>query len=78
MSATHHHAGPVGPDTLITVKVIIDGTNRRFKLALRDLGANTLPQKLRFLLAIPDEHEVKFDRFSDSAGAYVSLDSNNP
>lgn len=43
----HAHPGPVGPDTLITVKVIIDGTNRRFKLALRDLGANTLPQKVR-------------------------------
>lgn len=46
MATTHPHTGPVGPDTLITVKVIIDGTNRRFKLALRDLGANTLPQKV--------------------------------
>ncbi|KAJ9623020.1 hypothetical protein H2204_011278 [Knufia peltigerae] len=78
MAAPHPHTTPVGPDTLITVKVIIEGTNRRFKLALRDLGANTLPQKLRFLLAIPEDHEVKFDRFSDSAGAYVTLDSNNP
>ncbi|KIV82004.1 hypothetical protein PV11_04145 [Exophiala sideris] len=78
MATTHSHTGPVGPDTLITVKVIIDGTNRRFKLALRDLGANVLPQKLRFLLAIPPENEVKFDRFSDSAGAYITLDSNNP
>ena len=46
MASSHPHTGPVGPDTLITVKVIIDGTNRRFKLALRDLGANTLPQKV--------------------------------
>lgn len=46
MAAPHPHTTPVGPDTLITVKVIIEGTNRRFKLALRDLGANTLPQKV--------------------------------
>ncbi|KIX06866.1 uncharacterized protein Z518_04842 [Rhinocladiella mackenziei CBS 650.93] len=78
MAAPHPHIGTVGPDTLITVKVIIDGTNRRFKLALRDLGANVLPQKLRFLLAIPPEQEVRFDRFSDSAGAFITLDSSNP
>ncbi|EXJ84998.1 hypothetical protein A1O3_05673 [Capronia epimyces CBS 606.96] len=78
MATPHPHTGPVGPDTLITVKVIIDGTNRRFKLALRDLGANVLPLKLRFLLNIPAEQEVRFDRFSDSAGTYITLDSNNP
>lgn len=33
-------------DTLVTLKVNIDGTNRRFKLPLRDLGANTLPDKV--------------------------------
>lgn len=69
---------PVGPDTLITVKVIIDGTNRRFKLALRDLGAQVLPQKLRFILAIPHDAGVLFERFSDSANSYIALDSNNP
>jgi next-to-BRCA1 protein 1 len=37
---------PVNPDTLITVKVAINGSNRRFKLALRDLGANVLPDKV--------------------------------
>ena len=41
--------GPVGPDTLITVKISINGQNRRFKLALRDLGSNVLPQKVRLL-----------------------------
>jgi next to BRCA1 gene 1 protein len=30
------------------------------------------------LLAIPPEQQVRFDRFSDSAGTYVTLDSNNP
>lgn len=78
MSTPYPHPGPVGPDTLITVKVLIDGQNRRFKLALRDLGAHILPQKLRFLLQIPAGVEVKFDRFSDSAGTYVTLDSSNP
>jgi len=47
MSTPYPHPGPVGPDTLITVKVLIDGQNRRFKLALRDLGAHVLPQKVR-------------------------------
>ena len=39
---------PINPDTtFVTVKVAIDGTNRRFKLALRDLGANVFPTKVR-------------------------------
>lgn len=42
-----HAPSPVNPDTLITLKIVIDGNNRRFKLALRDLGANVLPQKVR-------------------------------
>ena len=46
MAAPHPQTVPVGPDTLISVKVIIDGTTRRFKLALRDLGANSLPTKV--------------------------------
>ena len=40
----------VGPDTLVTIKVVFDGTNRRFKLALRDLGAAVLPEKVSSLL----------------------------
>ena len=34
--------------------------------------------QLRFLLAIPPSQPVLFERFSDSAGAYTILDSNNP
>ena len=34
--------------------------------------------QLRFLLAIPPDTDVVFERFSDSAGSYVALDSNNP
>ena len=37
---------PVNPDTLITVKVSIMGNNRRFKMPLRDLGANVFADKV--------------------------------
>ncbi len=37
---------PVGPGTLITVKVTYDNHTRRFKIPLRDLGARTLPQNV--------------------------------
>lgn len=33
---------------------------------------------MRQLLAIPPTQDVLFERFSDSAGAYITLDSNNP
>lgn len=64
-------------DTLVTLKINIEGSNRRFKLPLRDLGASTLPDKLRFLLAIPPTSETVFERYSDSAAAFVVLDPNN-
>ncbi|RDL37604.1 uncharacterized protein BP5553_05037 [Venustampulla echinocandica] len=65
------------PDTLVTLKVNLDGANRRFKLPLRDLGAFSLPDKLRFLLSIPATSEVVFERYSDSAASFVVLDPNN-
>lgn len=74
-------ATPVGaptPDTLISVKVAIDGTNRKFKFPLRDLGAHVFPAKLRSLLNIPEDQEVRFERFSDSSASYVLLNPNNP
>ncbi|KAH0551034.1 hypothetical protein GP486_007610 [Trichoglossum hirsutum] len=73
--ATHN---ATNPETLITVKVAVSGSNRRFKLALRDLGANVFPQRLRLLLAIPPTQAVVFERYSDSAAAYIVLDENNP
>ncbi|KAL4751198.1 hypothetical protein BDW72DRAFT_203302 [Aspergillus terricola var. indicus] len=69
---------PVGPGTLITVKVTYEDHTRRFKIPLRDLGARTLPQNLRQLLGTPADTNVIFERYSDSAGSYVQLDSNNP
>ncbi|KAK4996048.1 hypothetical protein LTR60_007860, partial [Cryomyces antarcticus] len=68
---------PVTPDTMITIKVSIEGGSRKFKVPLKDLTASTLPNKLRFLLAIPANQEVVFERFSDSAGSYITLDASN-
>ncbi|KAL8652605.1 MAG: hypothetical protein Q9226_004202, partial [Calogaya cf. arnoldii] len=66
-------------DTPIAIKLALNnGENRRFKLALRELGANTLPDKLRSLLNVPPTQNIVFERFSDSAGSYIALDSNNP
>lgn len=38
---------PVTLDTLIVVKIQLQGTTRRFKVPLRDLGANVFPDKVR-------------------------------
>ncbi|KAL8804706.1 MAG: hypothetical protein Q9182_002398 [Xanthomendoza sp. 2 TL-2023] len=66
-------------DTPIAIKLALNnGENRRFKLVLRDLGANTFPDKLRSLLNVPSTQDIHLERFSDSAGLYVPLDSNNP
>ncbi|KAJ5219825.1 Zinc finger ZZ-type [Penicillium chermesinum] len=66
------------PDHLITLKVFVnEDSHRRFKLPLRDLRATVLPQKLRALLGVAPEASVIFERYSDSAAAYVQLDSNN-
>ena len=37
----------MSPDILITIKLQIGSENRRFKLPLKDLGANILPDKVR-------------------------------
>jgi hypothetical protein len=44
----------INPDTLVTLKVNVEGTNRRFKLPLRDLRANSLPDKVRVYDATAD------------------------
>ncbi|KAF3087376.1 hypothetical protein TWF569_008395 [Orbilia oligospora] len=68
---------PVNPDTPITVKVSYNGAIRRFKLPLRDLGPAVLPTKLRVALAIPEDQDVRFERYSDSAASFVVLDTDN-
>ncbi|GAB1315092.1 hypothetical protein MFIFM68171_05302 [Madurella fahalii] len=67
----------VTPDTLVTIKVNVDGTARRFKLPLRDVGVNVLESKLRTILDIPASAEAVFERYSDSAGAFIVLDRAN-
>lgn len=69
---------PVTLDTLIVIKVLFQGHNKKFKVPLRDLGANVLPDKLRGLLQLQADDEVIFERYSDSAGAYVTLDADKP
>ncbi|KAK6209302.1 hypothetical protein LQW54_006407 [Pestalotiopsis sp. IQ-011] len=66
------------PDTPITLKINFAGVTRRFKLPLRELGASTLENKLRGFLRIHEETPVSIERYSDSAAAYVVLDSTNP
>ncbi|KAK4121410.1 hypothetical protein N657DRAFT_128434 [Parathielavia appendiculata] len=67
-------AAQVSPETPITFKVIIDGQTRRFKLPLRDVGINVLESRLRAALDIPADAYAVFERYSDSAAAYVVLD----
>lgn len=67
----------ISPESLITVKVTHDGTTRRLKVALKDVGPSVFQGKLRELLGIPTSQQVIFERFSDSAGNYVTLDPQN-
>lgn len=43
----------VGPEIMVTLKVNIEGNNKRFKLPLRDLNATVLPDKVRGYLSSP-------------------------
>jgi next-to-BRCA1 protein 1 len=70
-------AAQVTPDTPVTVKVNLDGVSRRFKLQLRDVGINSFESKVRSSLNMPTDTEALFERYSDSAGAYVVLDQTN-
>ncbi|KAH6655733.1 hypothetical protein BKA67DRAFT_516366 [Truncatella angustata] len=66
------------PDTPIALKINFDGATRRFKLPLRELGVATLEDKLRGFLHIAHGVKTVVERYSDSAAAYVVLDSANP
>ncbi|OKL62980.1 hypothetical protein UA08_02066 [Talaromyces atroroseus] len=72
-------APPVGPDTLITIKILQNGSlNRRLKMPLRDLGARVFPQKIRQFLSVPPTETLVLERYSDSFANYILLDSENP
>ncbi|KAI0142270.1 hypothetical protein GGR57DRAFT_495699 [Xylariaceae sp. FL1272] len=64
-------------DTLISLKVNLHGTTRRFKLPLRDLGAQVFEDKLRAFLQIPVDTATIIERYSDSAASYVTLNPQN-
>ncbi|KAJ5965961.1 Zinc finger ZZ-type [Penicillium waksmanii] len=66
-----------GPEHLVTIKVLFNDSNRRFKLPLKDLRAQVLPEKLRTLLGVPADVNVILERYSDSAGSYMRLDCDN-
>nr|POF01001.1 protein nbr1 like [Quercus suber] len=78
MAAQGSAGGAVTQDTLITIKITVNDSLQRLKLPLRDLGANTLPDKLRQHLAVKPEQIAVFERFSDSAGGFIILDPSNP
>lgn len=40
-----------GPDHQISIKVLYNDSNRRFKLPLKDLQAQVLPQKVSYFLS---------------------------
>jgi next-to-BRCA1 protein 1 len=43
-------AAPVGPDTPITIKISIQGAQKKLKLPLSELVPGTLPTKVRLIL----------------------------
>ncbi|PGH10676.1 hypothetical protein AJ80_07432 [Polytolypa hystricis UAMH7299] len=77
MAAPASHSTPVGPDTPIVIKAYYDGTNRRFRFPLKDMGAQTFPIKLREALGIATNADMTIERYSDSAARYITLDSEN-
>ncbi|GKT48993.1 protein NBR1 [Colletotrichum spaethianum] len=65
------------PDTQVTLKINFEGMTRRHKLPLRDMGPSTLEDKVRSLLALTSDANVVLERYSDSAGSYITLDKQN-
>ncbi|KAJ5780918.1 Zinc finger ZZ-type [Penicillium paradoxum] len=66
-----------GPEHLVTVKVLYNDSNRRFKIPLKELKAQVFPQMLRTLLGVPADVNVILERYSDSAGSYIRLECDN-
>ncbi|KAL6823795.1 hypothetical protein V8C40DRAFT_246426 [Trichoderma camerunense] len=65
------------PETMVTLKVTFENTTRRVKMPLRDMVPNILEANIRHFLHIPLETQVIIERYSDSASAFVVLDSSN-
>lgn len=68
---------PITGETPITIKISIGEDIKKLKLPLKDLTAEVLPAKLISVLTLPTDKKVTFQRFSDSAGSFITLDSSN-
>ncbi|POR32597.1 Uncharacterized protein TPAR_07180, partial [Tolypocladium paradoxum] len=66
-----------GLDAPVTLKVFYDGATRRAKMPLREMVPNVLEKHIRMFLHIPADTKIMVERYSDSAAAYVMLDSTN-
>ncbi|RFU76958.1 hypothetical protein TARUN_5283 [Trichoderma arundinaceum] len=66
-----------GLETMVTLKVTFEGTTRRVKMPLRDMVPRILEENVRLFLRIAPETQVIIERYSDSATAFVVLDSDN-
>ncbi|KAH6610851.1 hypothetical protein Trco_000871 [Trichoderma cornu-damae] len=64
-------------DTMVTLKVTFESTTRRVKMPLRDMVPQVLEDNVRLFLRIPHNTQIIIERYSDSAGAFVVLDSDN-
>ncbi|OLN85605.1 Next to BRCA1 gene 1 protein [Colletotrichum chlorophyti] len=65
------------PDTQVTLKINFEGMTRRHKLPLREMGPSNLEDRVRSLLALSPDATVVLERYSDSAGSYITLDKQN-
>ncbi|KJZ79659.1 hypothetical protein HIM_01128 [Hirsutella minnesotensis 3608] len=74
MSSVTHNAGS---EALVTLKISYDGTTRRAKMPLREMLPIVFEKHVRAFLRIPEDGRIMIERYSDSAAAYVMLDSSN-
>ncbi|PNP42933.1 hypothetical protein TGAMA5MH_05679 [Trichoderma gamsii] len=66
-----------GPETMVTLKVTFENTTRRVKMPLREMTPHVLENNIRTFLRIAPEAQMIVERYSDSASAFVVLDSSN-
>ncbi|KXT03022.1 hypothetical protein AC578_685 [Pseudocercospora eumusae] len=72
------NSSAVSQDTLITIKISVNDQLKKLKLPLRELNITSLTPRLRHVLDIKPEQTVVLERYSDSAGGYITLDEKNP
>ncbi|CAN8106209.1 unnamed protein product [Discula destructiva] len=70
-------SSPANPDTPVTLKVSFQGNTRRLTLPLNEVSSFALLDKIRAFLSISSDADAVFERHSDSAAAYIELDTSN-